>query len=140
MHLREVTILLVAAAAETQRFEMALTEGKIRARIQVASSGEQALQRLCEEGCPDVIVIDPTLPGSDTAHVIPRIRTLARQVAVPVVVLAEPPDGGESAGEEPDRDADLHLRRTPEPAEVFDLVRSVAFLGLRIVRDSGETR
>ncbi len=91
---RTVEILLV----EDNRGDVLLTKkafskAKIANRIEVASSGEQALEMLRKTGnyashpTPDIILLDLNLPKKDGKEVLQEIKSDPMLKRIPVIVL-----------------------------------------------------
>jgi CheY-like chemotaxis protein len=140
MQLHEIDILLEADADQTGHFQAVLAAGKIEARVRVATCDADALALLHGPELPDLIFLDSGLPGADAVGVMRAIRADPNLVSVPVVVLGDRADERLPAADDADRGPLRRLRRTLEPADLFDLVRSVASLGLCIITHAEEAR
>src|SRR5205085_4205377 len=57
------------------------------ARVEVVTSGEAALARI-EQGAPDVIFVDLTMPAMSGFELVVRLRTRPHLESVPVIVLS----------------------------------------------------
>src|SRR2546422_293525 len=85
----------------------------------VGSAGTaDAALRLARETAPDVVVVDPRLPGTDGAALIAGIREAAPTARVLVLIWSD--TGGEAWG------ADAYLRKTFRSHELIDAVVSTA--------------
>ena len=71
---------------------------------------------LAAETAPDVVVVDPRLPGSDGANLIARLRAVAPETRVLVLNWSETADLTTGA--------DAYARKTFRPHELIDAVVS----------------
>jgi DNA-binding NarL/FixJ family response regulator len=69
---------------------------------------------LAAESAPDVVVVDPRLPGIDGAHLIARLRAVAPDTRVLVLNWSETADLTSGA--------DAYARKTFRPHELIDAV------------------
>jgi DNA-binding NarL/FixJ family response regulator len=74
--------------------------------------------RLAREFAPDVVVVDPRLPGSDTADLIASFRVVAPETRVLVLNWSETADLASGA--------DAYARKTFRPHELIDAVISTS--------------
>lgn len=79
-------VLLVEDSANTAEIERAVLESQGGCRVDVASDGLTALERLRETPY-DLIVTDVEMPGMDGFHLTEQIRSLPDYAHVPVVIL-----------------------------------------------------
>jgi DNA-binding NarL/FixJ family response regulator len=70
--------------------------------------------RLAAETAPDVVVVDPRLPGIDASALIARVRAVAPQARVLVLNWSETADLTSGA--------DAYARKTFRPHELIDAV------------------
>jgi len=91
----------------------------------VGSAGTpDAAIELTASHLPDVVVVDPRLPGlDDAAALIARIRTASPASRVLVLNWSETSDGGATG-------ADAYTRKTFRPHELIDAVVSTSRRGL----------
>lgn len=75
-------------------FELAFEESDATFDVEVATAGQEALDRLFgdDDGLPDVVVLDLDLPGVNGLDVLKRIRTDAGTEDLPVVVVSHHDD------------------------------------------------
>lgn len=94
--------------------------------VESARTGEKGLASMLERR-PDVVVLDPALPGMDLAELIKKLRAGGGARQIPVVVL---PTARPAIGESAQRaGAEVVLARGPNPmADVLDAIQTL--LGL----------
>jgi DNA-binding NarL/FixJ family response regulator len=85
--------------------------------VGTAGSADEAI-RLAGESAPDVVVVDPRLPGSDGAALIARFREVAPETRVLVLNWSETADLTSGA--------DAYIRKTFRPHELIDAVISAS--------------
>src|SRR3954451_19051068 len=73
---------------DAQLVRMAFAEAMPSARLSVASDGEAALAPLSDEGPPDLLLLDLTLPRLSGHEVLASIKADAALKRLPVVVLS----------------------------------------------------
>ncbi|MEW5747084.1 MAG: response regulator [Nitrospirota bacterium] len=135
-----VDILLVEDnPGDVELIREALSEGKVRNELHVASDGVQAMQFLRREGpyaevpCPDLILLDLNLPRMSGREVLEEIKSDPELKFIPVVVLT-------SSKEEEDilRSYNLHANcyiTKPVNFEQFlTVVRSIEDFWLTLVK------
>jgi DNA-binding NarL/FixJ family response regulator len=81
--------------------------------VGTAGTAEAAVT-LAAESAPDVVVVDPRLPGADAAEVIAQLRIVAPATRVLVLNMSDSADL--STG------ADAYVRKTFRPHELIDAV------------------
>ena len=133
---KPATILLI----EDQRMDIELTlnafrEARLANNIQVATSGEEALDYMLGKGkfadrkvhpLPDLILLDLKMPGIDGFEVLKQLKKTEKLKRIPVVVLT-------SSKEEGNRALSFNLGANSY------LVKPVSFDGfLHIVKEIGE--
>ncbi|MBL7138460.1 MAG: response regulator [Bacteroidales bacterium] len=133
---KPATILLI----EDQRMDIELTlnafrEARLANNIQVATSGEEALDYMVGKGkfadrkvhpLPDLILLDLKMPGIDGFEVLKQLKKTEKLKRIPVVVLT-------SSKEEGNRVLSFNLGANSY------LVKPVSFDGfLHIVKEIGE--
>ena len=87
-----------------------------------------------DEPVPDIILLDPALPGHDGTDVLAALRDDPELSEIPVVVLTSSAVGEEivrSSG----LDADEYMQKPVEPDEFIEFVQSVEEFWLAIVRE-----
>lgn len=107
------------------------------------SSGTDALEFIHQRGKyedkprPDIILLDPELPGKRGEEVVSEVKNEPDVSEIPIVALTS-----STAGEEILRsrglNADCYLQKPVEPDEFVDFVQSVEDFWLAIVRESSE--
>lgn len=65
----------------------ALDDTPLEAEVEVAETGEAALDRLQEDRVPDLVLLDLDLPGLDGFDVLERVAEDEAMPEVPIVVL-----------------------------------------------------
>lgn len=113
-------------------FQVAVKEGHLECRIEVISDGDRALERIeglqpGEQDCPDLIVLDLNLPGTDGRAILSKLRTDVRLRGLPVVVLTATINGREASDLSHRYGVDV-LRK---PIDIPDLIEIGRKFGLR---------
>ncbi|MFC2102421.1 response regulator [Bacteroidota bacterium] len=104
---KPATILLV----EDQRMDIELTldafrEARLANNIQVATTGEEALNYMMGEGeyadriahpLPDLILLDLKMPGIDGFEVLKQIKATEKIKRIPVIILTSSKEEGDRA-------------------------------------------
>ncbi len=137
-----IDILLVEPnPGDTRLFTETFKDAKIMNTIHSVSDGEQALDFVHQRGeytnspRPDLILLDPQLPGTSGLDVLEDLSNEPTLREIPVVVLTSSKSGEEIAKSH-GLDADAYLRKPVEPEEFADFVMSVEEFWFAIVRNS----
>jgi CheY-like chemotaxis protein len=82
------TILLVEdSPPDAMLIRQALAEAGIEGDIEVATDGEQAMQRLRSGPAPDLMLLDLNLPRKDGREVLAEMSRSSEFRGIPVIVL-----------------------------------------------------
>jgi two-component system chemotaxis response regulator CheY len=90
-------------------------------RLSFARHGKEALQKIDDEGPPDVIVLDVNMPVMDGLEFLTRLRALAIRRSPVIIVSTEGKEDDLRRGLE--AGADGYVRKPFKPKELQDLVR-----------------
>jgi CheY-like chemotaxis protein len=74
-------ILVVDDSPEIQRYLRALLELDSY-KVETASSGDEALQSLCQGSAPDVVLLDLQMPGMDGLETLRRLKQVQSNLKV----------------------------------------------------------
>lgn len=103
-------------------------------RVDIASSGEDAIQRALVEK-PDLLILDWVIPDMDGHELLTRFRSVAALRDVPVLAISALEDGALRA----DRaGADEFLQKPFDADELIDAVNQMLPRSGRAARESGE--
>ena len=139
-----IDILLVEPnPGDTRLFTETFREAKIMNTIHAVSDGESALDFLNERGeyadgpRPDIVLLDPQLPGKSGMEVLAEMRNEPELNEIPIVVLTSS-DMGADLVESHGLEADTYIRKPVEPEEFVSFVQSVEDYWLAIVEQGPE--
>jgi two-component system chemotaxis response regulator CheY len=90
-------------------------------RLSFARHGKEALQKIDDEGAPDVIVLDINMPVMDGLEFLTRLRALSIRRSPVIIVSTEGKEDDLRRGLE--AGADGYVRKPFKPKELQDLVR-----------------
>jgi CheY-like chemotaxis protein len=93
---RRLTILVVDDDPDIRRMAALSLERIGGFRVQVASSGDEALALVAQEK-PDAVLLDVTMPGRDGPATLQALRALPAGRSVPVVFFTATSSDAESA-------------------------------------------
>lgn len=135
-----IEILLVEPnPGDTRLFTEKFQEAKLINRLHTVSDGEAAIEFLQQRGDyedapqPDLILLEPELPGKPSRDVLSELNNDPALRDIPVVVLV-----GSQVEEEIVKthglDADQYIQKPVEPEEFIDFVQSVEDFWLAIVQ------
>ena len=132
-------LLIEPNPGDTRLFTESFRDGKLANDLHTVPDGETALDFLhqrgaySEESQPDLILLEPRLPGKSGMDVLSELRDEPALADVPVVVLTS-----SGIGEEIVRshglDADHYLQKPVEPDDFIEFVQSVEDFWLAIVQ------
>ncbi|MCU4924944.1 response regulator [Halobacteria archaeon AArc-dxtr1] len=139
-----IDILLVEPnPGDTRLFTEQFKDAKIMNTVHAVSDGEAALDYLhqrgeyADESRPDIILLEPQLPGTSGQDVLAELEEEPTLREIPVAVLtssAAEQEIVESSG----IDTHTYIQKPVEPAEFVDLVQSVEDFWLAIVQRAQE--
>ena len=139
-----IDILLVEPnPGDTRLFTETFREAKIMNTIHAVPDGESALDFVRKRGehadgpRPDIILLDPQLPGKSGMEVLAEMRNEPELSEIPVVVLTSS-DVGEDFVKSHGLDADTYIQKPVEPEEFVAFVQSVEDYWLAIVEQGPE--
>lgn len=137
-----IEILLIEPnPGDSRLFTESFSDAKILNHLHVVSDGEAALDFVnqrgphAEEPRPDLILLEPRLPGKSGIDVLSELRNEPSLADIPVVVLVSS-ELGEDIVKSHGLDADHYLEKPVEPDEFLDFVQSVEDFWLTIVRQT----
>ncbi len=139
-----IDILLVEPnPGDSRLFEEQFTDAKLLNTIHTVSDGDEALAFLhqrgefAEEPRPDIVLLEPQLPGKSGIEVLSELKNDAVLNEIPVVVLTSS-DAGEQVVRSHGLEADTYLQKPVEPEDFVEFVRSVEDFWFAIVQKSAE--
>ena len=137
-----IDILLVEPnPGDTRLFTESFEEAKLTNTFFSVPDGETALDYVHQEGSyaehprPDLILIEPRLPGKSGREVIVELKNDPALEDIPIVVLTSS-DTEEEIVRSRDLDADHYTQKPVEPDEFFEFVRSIEDLWFTIVQSA----
>lgn len=132
-------LLIEPNSGDTRLFTESFREGKLANNLHTVPDGEMALDFVHQRGAysdqprPDLVLLEPRLPGKSGMDVLSELRNEPAISDVPVVVLTS-----SGIGEEIVRshglDADHYLQKPVEPDDFIQFVQSVEDFWLTIVQ------
>lgn len=132
-------LLIEPNPGDTRLFTESFREGKLANNLHTVPDGETALDFIHQRGAysdqprPDLVLLEPRLPGKSGMDVLSELRNEPAISDVPVVVLTS-----SGIGEEIVRshglDADHYLQKPVEPDDFIEFVQSVEDFWLAIVQ------
>ncbi|WP_256391706.1 response regulator [Natronoarchaeum rubrum] len=138
----QIDILLIEPnAADTRLFTEQFKDAKLTNNLHAVSDGEAAVEFVRQRGdhaatpCPDLILLEPNLPGKTGRDVLSELNGDPQLSEIPVVVLTSS-DAEEEIVKSHGLDADHFIRKPIEPAEFIDFVRTIEDFWLAIVQKS----
>lgn len=137
---KPIDILLVEPSpGDTRLFTEAFKDAQITNHIYTVSDGDSAIDFIHQRGeragspRPDIVLLDPKLPGTSSADVLSALNDEPALREIPVVILT-----GSNAEADllksHDLCADEYIQKPVEPEEFVDFVRSVEEFWFTIVR------
>ena len=140
-----VEILLVEPnPGDSRLFTEQFADAKILNNVHTVTDGETALaflhqrEEYQDRPKPDLIVLEPRLPGKSGRDILVELRNEPVLADIPVIVLT-----GSQVEEEivksRDIEADSYIQKPVETDEFIDFVQSVENFWLGIVRGNGES-
>ncbi|MFP8952113.1 response regulator [Natrialbaceae archaeon A-arb3/5] len=142
---KSVDILLVEPnPGDTRLFTESFEDAKLTNSLHTVTDGEGALDfvhqrdEYTDEPRPDLILLEPQLPGTSGLDVLADLGESEELDEIPVVVLASS-DTGEEIAKSHGLDADHYIQKPVEPAEFIEFVQSVENFWLTIVEQPHAT-
>ena len=139
-----VNILLVEpSAGDVRLFTEKFRDAKIVNTIHEVGDGESALDFVHQRGeysdvpRPDIILLDPQLPGKSGREVLAELKDHPELCDIPIVVLTSS-DAEEAIVQSSDLDADTFIRKPVDPEEFVSFVQSVEDFWLAIVHGDSQ--
>ncbi|RQG90359.1 response regulator [Natrarchaeobius halalkaliphilus] len=135
-----IDILLVEPnPGDTRLFTETFEEAKVMNAVHDVSSGEDALDFVHQRGAyedsprPDVILLDPQLPGKSGMDVLAELNDDPELCETPVVVLTSS-EVGEKIIRSHGLEADTYIQKPVEVGEFVEFVQSIEDFWLAFVQ------
>lgn len=139
-----IDILLVEPnPGDTRLFTENFKDAKLLNTIHSVSDGESALDFVHQRGeyeempPPDVILLEPQLPGKSGMDVLSELNNEPALSGIPVVVLTSSAVGEEIVKSH-DLEAEFYVQKPVEPEDFIRFVHSIEEFWFAIVRDPTE--
>lgn len=136
----QIDILLIEPnPGDTRLFTESFDEAQLTNNIRTVVDGETALDfvhqrgEYADEPRPDLILLEPKLPGKPGVEVLEELDDDPALREIPVVVLTSSAVGEEIVKSH-GIDADYYIRKPIEPEDFFEFVREVEEFWLAIVQ------
>ncbi|APX98370.1 response regulator [Natronorubrum daqingense] len=140
---KRVDILLVEPnPGDTRLFTESFKDAKLKNELYTVSDGDDALDMITQRGAyaetpqPDLILLEPKLPGKNGMDVLSELNNESALEGIPVVVLTSS-DMGEDIVKSHELDADHYLQKPVEPEDFIRFVQEIEDLWFEIVQDTG---
>ncbi|RQG91568.1 response regulator [Natrarchaeobius halalkaliphilus] len=137
-----IEILLVEPnPGDSRLFTESFKDAKIVNNLHVVSDGEAALDFVnqrddyADRPRPDLILLEPRLPGKSGMEVLAELNNEPAFSAIPIVILTSS-ETEEDIAKSHGLDADQYIQKPVEPDEFIDFVQSVEEFWLAIVHQS----
>lgn len=141
-HTEPIDILLVEPnPGDTRLFEETFRDAKLMNTIHSVPDGETALDVVNQRGeyadasRPDVILLEPQLPGTSGMEVLSELNNEPALSDIPVVILTSSA-AGEEIVKSHGLDADKYIRKPVGTEEVIEFVQEIEDFWFAIVRNS----
>ncbi|WP_232703023.1 response regulator [Halobacterium wangiae] len=139
-----IDILLVEPnPGDARLFAESFNDGKLLNEIYTVTDGEAAIDFVQQHGAyaemprPDLVLLEPRLPGKAGMELLSELKDESALSDVPIVVLSSS-DVGEDIARSHGLDADYYIQKPVEPEEFIQFVQSVEEFWLAVVRHPGE--
>lgn len=139
-----VDILLVEPnPGDSRLFAENFRDAKLLNTVHTVSDGESALEfvhqenEYADEPRPDIILLEPQLPGKSGMDVLSELKDEPALCEIPVVVLTSS-DAGAEIVRAHGLDADSYIQKPVEPEEFVEFVQSVEEFWFAIVQKPEE--
>jgi CheY-like chemotaxis protein len=140
-----IDILLVEPnQGDIRLFEENLEQGKIFNTIHTVSNGEAALDFVNQRGeyeevpQPDLILLEPQLPGKSGMEVLSELNNEPELKGIPVIVLTSS-EVGQEIVKSHGLEADKYIQKPVEAEEFVTFAKEVEDFWLAIIQDNGES-
>ncbi|RZH69009.1 response regulator [Natrinema altunense] len=140
----QIDILLVEPnPGDSRLFEEQFTDAKLLNTIHIVSDGDSALDFLhqrneyADEPCPDIVLLEPQLPGKSGIDVLSELKNDPVLAEIPVIVLTSS-DAGEKIVQSHGLEADTYMQKPVEPEDFVEFVRSIEEFWFAIVQTSSQ--
>ncbi|RQH01319.1 response regulator [Natrarchaeobius oligotrophus] len=134
-----IDILLIEPnPGDTRLFTEKFADAKLTNAVHTVVDGETALDFLhqrdeyADRSCPDLIVLEPKLPGIDGVELLSKLEGEPALNEITVIVLTSS-EAGEEIVKSHGLEADHYLRKPVEPDEFLEFVQQVEEFWLAIV-------
>ena len=140
-----IDILLVEPnPGDTRLFTENFRDAKLMNTVRAVADGDAALDYLHQRGeyadqsRPDIILLEPQLPGTSGADVLTELADDPLLSEIPVAVLTSS-QVGEEIVRSHDLEADFYVRKPIEPDDFIEFVHEIEEFWFAIVRESPDT-
>jgi CheY-like chemotaxis protein len=140
-----IDILLVEPnQGDVRLFEENLKQGKIFNNIHTVSDGEAALDFVNQQGeyeevpRPDLILLEPQLPGKSGMEVLSELNNEPELKEIPVIILTSS-EVGQEIVKSHGLEADEYIRKPVEAEEFVTFAKEVEDFWLAVVQNDGES-
>ena len=139
-----IDILLVEPnPGDARLFAESFSDGKLLNNTHTVTDSEAALDFVQQRGeyaempQPDLVLLEPRLPGKTGMEVLSELDDEPALSEIPVVVLTSS-DAGEAIARSHGIDADHYIQKPVEPEEFIEFVQSVEDFWLAIIQHPGD--
>ncbi|QCW04780.1 response regulator [Natrinema pallidum] len=140
----QIDILLVEPnPGDSRLFEEQFADAKLLNTIHVVPDGDSALDvvhqrnEYADEPCPDIVLLEPQLPGKSGIDVLSELKEDPVLAEIPVIVLTSS-DAGEKIVQSHGLEADSYMQKPVEPEDFVEFVRSIEEFWFAIVQTSSQ--
>ncbi|GAB7017823.1 response regulator [Halostagnicola bangensis] len=137
-------LLIEPNHGDVRLFEENFKEGKIFNSIHAVSDGEEALAFINQRGeyeeapQPDIILLEPQLPGKSGMEVLSELKNTPKVTDIPIVVLTSS-ELGKDIVKSHDLEADEYIRKPVGAEDFIEFVQEVENFWLAVVRNNGNS-
>lgn len=139
-----IEILLIEPnPGDTRLFTENLRDAKLTNTVHAVDDGEAALDFLHQRGdyedetCPDLILLEPQLPGTSGMAVLSELNGEPALNDIPVVVLTSS-EVGEEIVKSHGLEADAYIRKPVDAEDFVEFVQSVEDFWFAIVQETDD--
>ncbi|AFO55577.1 MULTISPECIES: response regulator [unclassified Natrinema] len=140
----QIDILLVEPnPGDSRLFAEQFRDAKLLNTIHIVSDGDSALDfvhqrnEYADESCPDIVLLEPQLPGKSGIDVLSELKNDPVLAEIPVIVLTSS-DAGEKIIRSHGLEADTYMQKPVEPEDFVEFVRSIEEFWFAIVQTSSQ--